>query len=147
MASVSGSQIPIVPKLNVTYRKRDILITQAHSSNDTVGTKVNSYPQRVIGSGSIVRPDGSVNYYEEKDWGVTMMGRTTLDRVASAAINASRTGIVELGDNKTLAVIPTYLAPDIPQYAHRNTGRKIVLGLSTNDTVVERVDNTGVYGL
>jgi hypothetical protein len=146
MGSVSGSMIPIVPKRNVTFRKRDILITQAHSINDTVGIKVNSPVIRTISSGSIVRSDGTVNHFEDRVWGVEMMARTTTDRVASAAINASRSVVVELGDNQTDAVIPTSLTPDIPQYANRNTGRQIVLGLSVNDTVIERVANTGVYG-
>lgn len=146
MGSLSGSLTPVVPKTSITFRKRPVKITETYSVNDTVGGKVIREDDRAITSGSIVRDDNTVEYIEDLAFGVTMMGRTNIvDRVPSAGNTASRSVIVDLGDNQTDAVIPTYLVPDVPQNAARHTGNKVVIGLSVDDSVVERISNSGVY--
>lgn len=148
MGSLSASGIPIASKTNTTFRKRDIRITEAASSNDTVAALVSTAPERTITSGSIVRDNGitsSVEYYEDRVWGVTRMARTTTARIASDE-SATRSTIVDLNGNQTEAVIETSLAPNTPQIAARSTGQKVILGQSVTDTVIERVESTGVYG-
>lgn len=147
MGSLSGSGIPVVGKNNHTFRKRDILITSAESTDDTVTTIVDSPVIRTITSGSIVRDDGvtgTVDYYEDLVWGVTRMGRTCLERVASCS-SCARTGVVDLAGNETQAVIPTSLEPHTPQISMRHLGDTIQHGQAVGDTIVERIPNSGVY--
>lgn len=145
MGSLSGTLTPVVPKTSITFRKRPVLITETHATNDTVGGKVIREDDRAIGSGSIVKDDNTVEYHENLVWGITMMARTNIvDRVPSDADNAaaSRAVIVDLGDNQTDAVIPDYLVPNVPQVAIRHTGNKVVEGQSVTDEVVERKANS-----
>lgn len=143
MGSLSGTLTPVVPKTPTTFRKRSVIITEAYSTNDTVGGKVIREDDRAIGSGSIVRDDGTVEYHENLVWGVTMMGRTNItDRIPSAGNEATRAVIVDLGDNQTDVVIETSLAPNTPQIAIRHTGNKVVEGQSVTDEVVERKENS-----
>lgn len=146
MASISGVATPVVPKTQKTFRKRDILVTEANSDNDTVGGKVVADQARTISSGSIVRSDGTVQYFQDLVWGATMMGRTNItDRVPSAGLDATRQNIVDIGDNLTDAVVPDYLAPNIPQLGYKHTGNKIMIEQSVTDAVVSRVANSGAF--
>jgi hypothetical protein len=146
MASISGVNTPVVPKTQKTFRKRDRLITEANSDNDTVGGKHVHEAERAISSGSIVSDGGVVTYFQDLVYGVTMMGRTnTVDRVPSAGVEASRNIVVDLGDNMTDAVVPTYLVPHLPQLAYRHTGNQIMVGQSVTDEVVSRVANSGSF--
>lgn len=145
MASISGVATPVVPKTQKTFRKRDILVTEANSDNDTVGGKVVVDQERTITSGSLVT-GGTVQYFQDIVWGVTMMGRTNItDRVPSAGLDATRQTIVDLGDNQTDAVVPDYLAPNIPQLGYKHTGNNIMIEQSVTDAVVSRVANSGSF--
>lgn len=146
MGSLNASGIPVVSKTSDTFRKRGIKISKINSVTD-VDTQVTSHrPElsRAIGSGSVVRASGAVAYFEEKAWGVTRMARTTTDRIASD-VNATRTRIVNLGDNITDAVIETALQGTTPQDHVAHRGRKIAVANSQTDDFT-RVDATGVLG-
>lgn len=146
MGSLNASGIPVVTKDPVSYRKRDLRITATDNRDDTVTTHVSYHDdiRRTLGSGSIVRGDGSVSYREEIVSAVYMMGRSADERVASADL--TRTRIVELGDNQTDAVIPTYLAGDLPQVGVYHTGDKVVLvNAASGLSVGERLADTGSF--
>lgn len=148
MGSLAASGIAVVAKTDTTYRKRDVLITEANSNNDTVASLVTAAPIRTITSGSIVRDNGltsTVEYYEDLVWGVTRMGRTCLERVASDE-SCTRQNVVTLPNGSgTIAVIEEGLTPHIPQISHRHTGERVVETQSTDDSIVRRVLSSGVY--
>lgn len=146
MGSLSANGIPVVNKQSLTFRKHDINIEATNNVGDSVSGVTSHRPSlsRAIGSGSIVRDDGTVNYHEELVFGATRMGRTSLTRIPSDTGNP-RTSVVDLGDNRTDAVIETSLSPDTPQLAHRHTGNRVVEGQAVGDTVVERLADSGVY--
>lgn len=147
MGSLPASGIPVVAKRNYTFTKRDILITQTQSTDDTVTNLVTTAPVRTISSGSIVRDDGltsTVEYYEDLVWGVTRMARTCRERIASDEA-CTRETIVDLAGNQTTPVIEDSLAPNVPQISMRHTGNNVVHGQAVGDTVVERIPNSGVY--
>lgn len=147
MGSLSGNGIPVVSKTPYTFTNQDgRQIVRSNSVDDTDSVLVNnSTPDRTISSGSIVRDNGSVEYVEDKVYGLYMMGRSTDERVASKVGN-TRGLDVELGDNMTDAVIPEGLTPNVPQIGIKHTGNKIVHNQSVGDTVVERLADSGVYG-
>lgn len=147
MGSLNHSDIPVPSKNSDTFRNRDgTKIYKTDSRDDTITELAASSEVRAIGSGSIVRGDDSVEYTEDVVWGLYMAGRSSSERVASID-GQTRDLDVELGDNQTDAVIPTGLGGHVPQLAHRHTGNRIVQGRSVDDTVVERVSDTGVYGV
>jgi hypothetical protein len=146
MGSLSGNaSVPMVGKNSLTFRKRDIYITKESSTNDTIANVVTRAHVEVLGSGSIVRDNNTVQHYDDLVFGVYMMGRSSRERVAShvSASGATRVAFVELGDNQTMAVVPTSLAPHTPQLGVRHEGNKVVIGQSVTDTVVERAANSG----
>lgn len=145
MGSLSGNGVPVADKDNRTFRKRDVLITAAASENDTVTNLVTTAPERAVGSGSIVRDDGSVEYTEEVVWGVTKFGRTCRERVASNE-DCVREVLVTLPEGSgTVAVIPDSLVDPINHSSMRHLGETISHGRSDNDTVVERIPGSGVF--
>jgi len=84
MGSLNASGIPVVSKESRTYRKRDNFITVADSTNDSVSTLVSYKPDqnRTIGSGSIVRDGGVVEYHEEVVYGIQYESRSSSARIA-----------------------------------------------------------------
>ena len=143
MGSLNHSNIPIVGKQNITFRKRDIRITKEASLNDTIANAVTVPHVRTITSGSIVRANGAVEYYEDKVWGAYMMGRSNQARIASA-VGLSRSVVVDLVAD-TIAVVPTGLAPHTPQISHRNLGDMIVEENSVGDLILARISGVGVF--
>lgn len=146
MGSLSGVGIPVVSKNNYTFRKQDILITRTDSVDDTESTYVSYRPElhRTISSGSIVRDTSTgvsgVEYHEDVVWGVNFGSRSTSARIA-------RDGSRDLNvDDKEIIVIPTGLGPHTPQEWDYQTGDKVVRRQSVDDSLVDRVANTGVYG-
>jgi hypothetical protein len=145
MGSLNANGIPVVAKTSTTIINRDgRQVYRTVSTNDTDATIVSSPPDRVIGSGSVVRDDGSVQYIEEVAYGLYMGGRSNNDRVASK-VGATRDQDVELGDNQTMAVIPTTLTPHTPQLDTRHTGNRVTTHQSVGDSLVERVANSGSF--
>lgn len=142
-----ASGIPVVAKTNTTFRKGDIKIVKSDSVEDTETVIVSTAPTRTISSGSIVRDDGTVQYHEDLVYGLYMGGRSANVRVPSE-VGVSRTLTVTMPEGSgTVAVIPTYLDDDIPQLSMKHTGNKIVEGQSVGDTVVSRVEDSGVFDL
>lgn len=146
MGSLSGNGIPVVSKVQTTITNQGRQLIKSQSVGDTSTIVVNqSTPDRTISSGSVVTQAGAVSYTEDKVWGLYMMGRSTLDRVASKAGN-TRTLDVELGDNITDAVIPSTLVPHVPQLDIRHTGNRVVTHNSQNDSLVRRASDSGAFG-
>lgn len=145
MGSLPASGIPVVSKQPVSFRKHDIRIKSTDSRDDSVTVITANRPElgRPIGSGSIVRDSGVVDYHEELVAGVTRMGRTCYERIASD-VNCSREAFVELGDNQTTAVVPTGLQQTTPQLWTQHRGEKIGVSDSTDDSQT-RVDSTGPF--
>lgn len=145
MGSLSASGIPVVDKQPVSFRKHDIRIKSTDNRDDSITVVTDNRPSlnRAIGSGSIVRDSGVVDYFEELVAGVTRMGRTCYERIASD-VNCVRTAAVDLGDNRTTAVIPTGLQPTTPQLHVAHRGEKIAVSDSTDDSQV-RKDSTGPF--
>lgn len=144
MGSLAATGIPVVAKNSDTYRKMPVIIHRTDSETDVATNIVTADVARTISSGSIVRDDGTVDYFEDVVWGVSMMGRSTTARVASD-VSAVRDNVVKLGDNITDAVIPGSLAPNKPQLGYRHTGDGIQETQSVDDSVVQRIPNSGVY--
>lgn len=145
MGSLSASGIPVVGKQPVSFRKHDIRIKSTDSRDDSITIVTANRPElsRPIGSGSIVRTSGVVEYHEELVAGVTRMGRTCYERIASDPA-CSRQAFVDLAENKTTAVIPTGLQPDIPQLHAAHRGEKIAISNSADDSQ-SRKDSTGPF--
>lgn len=146
MGSLPASGIPVVRKSSLSYRKHDVRIKLTDSVNDTSSGIIDhrASNSRAIGSGSIVRDNNSVEYYEEKVWGATRMGRTSTARIASDTGNA-RVVIVDLADNQTIAVIESGLVPHTPQLAHKHTGERIQENQSVGNLVTRRILASGLY--
>lgn len=145
MGSLNASGVPVVDaytKSNYTYRKMDVDIIRENSIDDSESVLVDTQQARAIGSGSIVR-EGSVEYYEELVYGTTLGGRTAQARIASET-GVARTN-VDIGDNKTDAVIPTYLQPSGSQDSAKHTGSRIQIANSVGDAL-SRVSDSGTYG-
>jgi hypothetical protein len=126
MGSLPASGIPVVDKQPVSFRKHGIRIKATDSRDDSVTVVTANRPElnRPIGSGSIVRDSGVVDYHEELVAGVTRMGRTCYERIASD-VNCVRQAFVDLAGNETTAVIPTGLQPTTPQLWTQHRGEKI----------------------
>lgn len=145
MGSLPASGIPVVLKQPVTFRKKDINIESTDNRTDVVTVITNNRPElsRPIGSGSLIRESGVVEYYEELVAGVTRMGRTCYERIASD-VNCAREAFVDLAGNETSAVIPTGLQPTTPQLHTAHRGEKISVADSTDDSQT-RVASTGPF--
>lgn len=145
MGSLPASGIPVVSKQPVTFRKHDIRIKSTDSRDDTVSIVTANNPElsRPIGSGSIVRPSGDVDYFEELVTGAYLMGRSCQERIASDPA-CSRSVVVDLGDGQTLSVVPTGLLPDTPQMHTAHRGELISLANSVDDTQV-RISSSGAF--
>lgn len=139
MGSLSASGIPVVSKESRTYRKRDNYITATDSRDDSVTNLVTHKPDnfRAISSGSIVREDGSVEYTEDRVWGMQFASRSSDARIAR---DGTRNLEVDNNDNETEAVIETSLQPDTPQTTVSHTGNRVVRSNSANDTLIDRVE-------
>ena len=146
MGSLSASGVPVVAKTSLSFRKGDVRIKSTNSYTDSTSVVSSYRPEnaRPIGSGSIVRGNGTVNYAEERVWGVTLMGRTTTARIASDVTN-SRNRIVDLDGNQTHAVIPSGLVPNLPQLGFKHTGERIQVDQSVNDNIDRRILASGLY--
>lgn len=146
MGSLPASGIPVVAKQPVSFRKHDIRIKSTDNRTDVVTVVTANRPglNRPIGSGSIVRDSGVVEYHEELVAGVTRMGRTCYERIASD-VNCSREAIVDLAGNDTTAVIPTGLVPTTPQLWTAHRGERISVSDSTDDSQT-RKKSTGPFG-
>ena len=90
MGSLSASGIPVVTKQNRTFRKGyNDRLYRVDSVDDTETDIVDVAPDtvRAIGSGSIVRDDNvnpaTVDYYENRVWGLYMGGRSSSARIPS----------------------------------------------------------------
>lgn len=145
MGSLSGI-FPVVPKQPVTFRKHDVRIKSTDNRDDAITTVTAHRPalSRPLGSGSIVRGDGSVSYAEEVVAGAYRMGRSCQERIASAT-GCARTAVVDLAGNQTTAVIESGLLPTIPQQWNHHTGERIVRKDSTDDSISDRVRSTGPF--
>lgn len=146
MGSLPASGIPVVAKTSISFRKHDVRIKLTDSVNDTSSGIINFRPSnaRAIGSGSIVRDNGSVEYYEELVFGATRMGRTCQERIASDT-GCMRTAVVDLAGNATTAVIESGLVPNIPQLAHKQLGERIQENQSVDNSVTRRILSSGLY--
>ncbi|TFH25937.1 hypothetical protein E4G67_00020 [Candidatus Bathyarchaeota archaeon] len=135
MGSLPSAGVPVVLKQPVSFRKRDIQITSTDNRTDvvTVVTSNNPSLNRPIGSGSIVRSSGVVEYHEELVNGVIMMARTCSERIASD-VACVRQVVVELAGNETTAVIPSALQPTTPQLWATHRGEKVAVSDSTDDS-------------
>ncbi len=145
MGSLSAPGIPVVAKQPVTFRKHDIDIKSTDNRTDIITVITTNRPvlNRPIGSGSIVRDDGNVEYNEELVVGAIRMARTCPERIASDPA-CVRDTVVDLGDGQTGAVIPTGLLPTTPQLHTAHRGRLISVADSTDDSFV-RVSSSGVF--
>lgn len=145
MGSLPASGVPVVLKQPVSFRKHDIRIKSTDSRDDSIVVITDNRPalNRAIGSGSIVRNSGVVDYYEEKVAAAYLMGRTTQERIASDPA-ALREVVVDLNGLETLAVIPEGLEPDKPQLHAGHRGNKIGVGNSADDSLT-RVSNSGAF--
>lgn len=145
MGSLSASGIPVVAKTSLTFRKHDVRIKATNSFTDSV-SGVSDYREsnnRTIGSGSIVRDNGTVVYAEDRVWGVYRMGRSTTARIASDTGNVRQVE-VDLAGNTTQAVIASGLVPNLPQLGHKSLGERIQQNQSVGDTVT-RILASGLY--
>lgn len=113
-------------------------LSQAEHGDTTTVEQVDPVT-RAIGSGSLVRQGGSVEYFEEIVVGMTLPGRVVNARIASGD-GATRGLSVDLADNKTQEVIEASLQPHIPQEGVKHTGNKVLVSNSVGDTTV-RKDN------
>jgi hypothetical protein len=145
MGSLPASGIPVVRKSSLTFRKHDVRIKATDSRTDSVSGVTNPRAvTRAIGSGSIVRDDGTVEYAQEIAWGVTRMGRTCLQRIASDT-GCARMAVVNLAGNQTTAVIASGLVQHIPQLGHKHTGERIHENQAVGDLVTRRILASGLY--
>lgn len=138
MGSLNASGIPVVSKESRTYVKRDNRILVSDSRDDSVSVLVDDAPDttRPIGSGSIVRDGGVVEYTEEVVWGLQFASRSSSDRIAR---DGPRDLSVPTNGNETQAVIETSLEPDTPQTTTSNTGNRIVRSNSAKDELIDRI--------
>lgn len=113
-------------------------LSQAEHGDTTTVEQVDSIT-RALGSGSIVRQDGTVEYTAEVVVGMTLPGRVVNSRIASG-ISASRSLSVDLAGNVTQEVIEDSLKPHVPQEGVKHTGGKVLVSNSVGDTTV-RKDN------
>lgn len=145
MGSLSASGIPVVLKQPVTIRKHDIRIKSTDSRDDSITEITDNRPDlgRPIGSGSIVRQSGVVEYNEELVVGAYRMGRSCPERIASDPA-CVREVVVDLGDGQTVAVIPSGLEQDTPQLHTNHRGEKIAVANSADDSQV-RVSSSGAF--
>jgi hypothetical protein len=145
MGSLPASGIPVVAKQPVTFRKMDIRIKSTDSRTDVITEVTDNRPalSRPIGSGSIVRDSGVVEYHEEKVVGAIRMARTCDERIASDPLCA-REVVVDLGDGQTIAVIPSGLEQDTPQLHTNHRGEMIAVANSADDSQT-RVPSTGPF--
>jgi len=145
--NASASGIPVVAKTNTTFRKGDIKIVKSDSVGDTETVLVSGPVTRTISSGSIVRDDGTVQYHQDLVYGLYMGGRSADVRIPSEVGVTRDISVAQPAGSGTVAVIPSYLDNDIPQLSMKHTGNKIVEGQSVGDTVVSRVEDSGVFDL
>lgn len=145
MGSLHASGVPVVAKNSNSFRKRDVRITRESSRNDTIAVVVSAPVTRTITSGSIVRDNGTVVYYEDLVWGAYLMGRSNMARVASKD-GVARSIIVDLdGANLSREVIPTGLGNKIPQVSIRHLGNTLVEENSVRDNIIVRHPDSGVF--
>ena len=143
MGSLSASGIPVAAKTSTTYRKFDIKIQQTDSTDDSeVIIVAAAEGPRVITSGSIVRDDGTVEYFEDRVWGLQFESRSSDARVAR---DGARNLSVPTSGNETVAVIETSLQPTTPQRGWVHTGNKVVGRDSTDDSLIDRTANSGAF--
>lgn len=141
MGSTNATGISVVDKQNLTFRNRGgRQIVKSDSRADVETTIVSAPPERIAGSGSIVRQDGSVEYNTGIVNGLYMGGRSSSARVASTN-GGSRDLDVELGDNKTIATVPDGLSGTIPQIGVTHTGAKLVVSNSHDDSYTRASDS------
>jgi len=140
MGSLPASGIPVVTKQPLSFRKCDIRIKATDNRDDSITVVTDNRPAlaRPIGSGSIVRESGVVDYFEEKVVGAIRMARTCDERIASD-VNCVREVVVDLGDGQTIAVVESGLVPTTPQKWALNAGDRIVRQDSTDDTTIDRI--------
>lgn len=145
MGSLSASGIPVVAKQPVSFRKHDIRIKSTDSRDDSVAVVTTNRPalDRPIGSGSIVRDSGVVDYHEELVVSAYRMGRSCAERVASDPA-CVRDVVVDLGDGQTIAVVPTSLQPTTPQLHTSHRSRLISITDSTDNSQT-RVSSSGAF--
>jgi len=146
MGSLNASGIPVAAKLTTTYRKQDIQITSTDNTTDVEVVITRNRPElnRTIGSGSIVRDDNinpaTVEYHEEIAWGLQFESRSTSARLA-------RDGARDLSVPDVAGpLIPTGLLPNTPQEWAYSQGQTVVRKDSVDDSIVDRVASTGVFG-
>lgn len=141
MGSLNHPDLPVVSKTSDTFKKLDKNILRTVSTNDSKATLVsNTEGPRVISSGSIVRDDGTVEYFEDLVWGLYNESRSTSGRVASNILNGRDLSVPITGSG-TLAVIEETLQPHTPQIGSVKQGDRIVLRNSVDDTLTEdRID-------
>lgn len=117
MGSLNATGISVVAKSNVTIRNRGgRQIVKSDSAADIETTVVSEPPVRLEG--------GTVN-------GLFMGGRSASARVASKP-GVTRDLDVELGNNKTIAVIPEALGVTA-QVAVSHTGAKVLVNNSQSE--------------
>ena len=145
MGSLNASGIPVPAKTPDSYRKFDNRIISTDNRDDSRTLIANDAldVSRAIGSGSIVRDNGNVEYYEELVFGVTRMGRTCQERIASDT-GCVRTVVVDLAGNSGIVVIENSLKPTIPQKWAGHTGNRVLNADSATDTTT-RVSNEGAF--
>jgi hypothetical protein len=146
MGSLNASGIPVVSKTSLTFRNRDgTKIYKTDSTTDVDTDVAASSEDRAIGSGYIVRDNGTVTATEEKVWGIHMGGRTNDDRVASKVGNVRDIDVARpmISGVETIAIIPGTTVGHNAQKSVRHLGTKLSVGQSVGDSVVERVANSG----
>jgi len=150
MGSLNHPDIPVVAKQNFTFRKHDIRIERTDSAGDVPVLVTANRPDlsRPLGSGCIVKDtvSGAVaDCTETVVWGLYKEARSTSERIASDE-SAPRNLNVASSGNATIAVIPTSLAPDIPQTSVRSFGSHIDRRNSVTDGQIDSVASTGLFG-
>lgn len=145
MGSLAASGIPVVTKTSTTYRKFDIKILETTSKDDSEVVVTDFRPElsRTISSGSAVRDDGSVDYFEDLVYGIQFESRSSSARVARDGPRDLK--VPTSGANETIAKIPPALEPTTPQKGWAHTGNKVVGRDSTDDSLIERHDDTGAF--
>lgn len=145
MGSLNATGITVVSKSNVTIRQRGgRQVVKSDSLTDTETTLVQSPPEHVYNSGSVVRDSTSVVYTSGIVNGLYMGGRSASARIPSAP-GTPRDLKVNLAGNKTIAVIPSGLTSPIPQTSVEHLGSKLVKSDNITDTNTD-VSDSGVYG-
>lgn len=140
MGSQNATGIEVVSKQNLTFRNRGgRQIVKSDSRSDVETTIVSAPPERIAGSGSIVRQDGSVEYNTGIVNGLYMGGRSSEARIASTD-GGPRVLDVELGDNRTIATIPDGLSGTINQLSVTHTGAKVVVSNGSDSTRTRESD-------